>query len=92
MNQFRAQRRLDGSFGSLPPAPDVTAIRVQCDATLRVDSIDRQAARIDTDPHVFAIGAPVGDTLVTIVVNRDVLPHLNLEVVTRGRATSRTDR
>lgn len=41
--------------------------------------------RIDTDPHVFAIGATVGDTLVTIVVNRDELPHLTLEVVTRGR-------
>lgn len=92
MNRFRAQRGLDGSFGSLPPAPDVTAISVQRDATLRVDGIDRQAVRFDTDPHVFAIGATVDDTLITVVVNRDELPHLTLEVVTRGRATSRTDR
>lgn len=92
MNQFRVERGLVGSIGSLPPAPDVTAISVQRDATLRVDGIDRQAVRIDTDPHVFAIGATVGDTLVTIVVDRDELPHLTLEVVTRGRDASGPDR
>lgn len=91
MNQFRAQRGLEGSFGSLPPAPDVTAISVQRDATLRVDDIDRQAVRIDTDPHVFAIGATVGDTLVTVVVNRDELPNINIEVVTRGQDARRAD-
>ena len=91
MNQFRVERGLIGSIGSLPPAPDVTANSVQRDATLRVDGIDRQAVRIDTDPHVFAIGAPVGDTLVTVVVNRDELPHINIEVVTRGRDTTRAD-
>jgi hypothetical protein len=91
MNQFRVQRGLDGSFGSLPPAPDVTAASVQRGATLRVDGVDRPAVRIDTDPHVFAIGVPVDDTLVTVVINRDELQHLALEVVTRGRETPGAD-
>ncbi len=56
-----------------------------------IDGMDRPAVRIDTDPHVFAIGTPVDDTLVTVVVNRDELPRLTLEVATRSRETSGAD-
>lgn len=82
-NSFRAQRGLEGKLGSLPTAPDVTTTSVQHDVTLRINGVDRPAVQIDADPHVYAIGAVIDDsTLVTVVISRDELPYVNLELAT----------
>jgi len=87
-NSFRRERGLEGKIGGLPPAPDVSTTSVQHDARLRVDGVDRQAVLIDTDPHVFAIGTGLDDsTLVTMVVTRDELPYLRLELMTLPSTT-----
>lgn len=81
---FRRERGLEGKLGGLPPAPDLTTAAVQHDAVLSIDGVDRPAARIDTDPHVFAIGALVDDsTFLTAVLTRDELSHVRLEFSTR---------
>jgi len=81
---FRRERGLEGKLGSLPPAPDVTLACVQHDAFLTVNGVSHPAARIDTDPHVFAIGTHLDDsTFVTAVVSRDELQHVVIELETR---------
>src|SRR6478736_965145 len=80
-NTFRRERGLEGRLRGLTPAPDLTTTSVQHDAVLRIDGGDHRAVRIDTDPHTFAIGAAIDDsTLVTVVVTRDELPYLQLEL------------
>jgi hypothetical protein len=86
-NTFRAERGLEGHVGGVAPAPDVTTKYVQHGVTLRTDGVDRDAVRIDTDPHVFAIGTSIDDaTLVTVVVSRDELAYFRLEVAPRASA------
>ncbi|MCR2827207.1 hypothetical protein [Microbacterium sp. zg.Y909] len=82
---FRPERGLDGRVGSLPPAPDITTAAVQHDAILRIDGIDRPAVLIDTDPHVFAVGTELdGSALVTVVLTRDELPFIQVELITHA--------
>lgn len=81
---FRRERGLEGKLGGLPPAPDLTPASVQHDALLIIDGTTHHAARIETDPHVFAIGTAVDEsTFVTVVVARDELPHVSIELQTR---------
>lgn len=81
---FRPERGLEGKLSSLPPAPDMTLAGVQYDAFLTVNGVSHPAARIDTDPHVFAIGTQLNDsTFVTALVSRDELPHFVIELATR---------
>ncbi|WP_156241173.1 hypothetical protein [Microbacterium oryzae] len=82
-NCFRTQRGLEGFAGGLPPAPDLSESALQRPAFLVVDGVELEGARIDTDPHVYAIGAelPSGGTA-TGVVPRDKLDHIRLELKT----------
>lgn len=62
----------------------MTLTGVQHDAFLTVNGVSHRAARIDTHPHVVAIGTHVNDsTFVTAVVSRDELPHFVIELATR---------
>ncbi|MEN8603293.1 hypothetical protein [Microbacterium rhizosphaerae] len=64
-NYVRAERGWDGRLGSLNPAPDVTAAAIQRDARVVVDGRMLDGIRIDTDPHVYGLGAalPSGGVL-----------------------------
>lgn len=81
LNHFRAG--WNGVAGSVNPAPDVTAAAIQRDARLVVDGETLDGIRVDTDPHVHALGArlPSGGIL-TVVVPRDELDYLTLEFQT----------
>ena len=83
MNHFRAERGWAGLVGGMRPAPDVTAAAIQRDAGLVVDGDPLDGIRVNTDPHVYALGArlPSGGIL-TVVVPRDDLDYLKLEFQT----------
>jgi hypothetical protein len=40
--------------------------------------------RIDTDPDVFAVGASMGDRILTAVIPRDHLPYVTVTFATRS--------
>ncbi|WP_409047513.1 hypothetical protein AB2L57_15460 [Microbacterium sp. HA-8] len=90
LNQsFRRERGLEGRIGGLPPAPDLTVAAVQNDTVLLVDGVEHRAARIDTDPHVFVVGTALDDsTLVSVVVSRDELAYVRIELQRRSVSTN----
>jgi hypothetical protein len=79
INTFRDQRVTGGFPGELD---DPVAERHIQPAPVRIDGIDVPGMRIDTDPHVYAVGAAVGDRLLTAVVARDHLPFVTVEFAT----------
>ncbi|MDF2442393.1 MAG: hypothetical protein JWR01_596 [Subtercola sp.] len=81
-NTFRDERVVDGFPGRLDSPVEQRHIQP---ASVRVDDADVPGLRIDTDPHVFALGADLGDRMLTTVVSRDHLPHLTLAFESRGR-------
>ncbi|MGK9219641.1 MULTISPECIES: hypothetical protein [unclassified Microbacterium] len=85
-NTFRVEHGLEGIAGGLPPAPDIHERAVQRPISLMVDGLELDGAFIDTDPHIYAIGAelPTGG-IVTVVVPRDELPLITLELETVPR-------
>ena len=86
-HSFRRERGLEGRVGDLPPAPDLTLTSVQNDAYLVIDGVEYHASRIDTDPHVFAVGTILDEsTVVSVVVSRDELQHIRLELQRRSSA------
>jgi hypothetical protein len=83
-NSFRAERGLEGRFGSIPPAPDVTVRSVQHDAVLVVDGIEHPAVRLDTDPFVFVVGAEIDEfTRVSAVVSRADMDYIRIQLAQR---------
>lgn len=54
-------------------------------ATVIVDGETREGMQIDTDPWVYAVGYPVsGQVVCTVVLARDALPFVDLELSTFG--------
>ena len=83
-NSFR-ELRVTGDFPGDLDSP-VTERHIEA-CTVTVDGVDVAAIRIDTDPHVFAVGAALGDRVLTSVVARDHLSHLTLAFTTRAILT-----
>ncbi|WP_394770821.1 hypothetical protein [Lacisediminihabitans sp.] len=79
-NLFREERVRGGFPGELDSP--VTERHID-HVAVSVDGIDVPGMRIDTDPHVFAVGAALGDRILTAVVARDHLPFVTLAFVTR---------
>lgn len=48
-----------------------------------VDGVQVAGMRIDTDPHVYAVGAFLGDRIATAVISREYLPFVVVELATR---------
>ena len=80
MNTFRDQRVVGGFPGELDSP--VTERHIESVA-LRIDGTDVPGMRIDTDPNVCAVGAALGDRILTAVVARDHLPYLTVAFETR---------
>ncbi|NRD25136.1 hypothetical protein [Frigoribacterium sp. VKM Ac-2836] len=64
--------RPDGAVPVLD-AP-VTARHAQSGAVLVVDGVEREAVLIDTDPDLVGWGAEIDDTIVLVVLPRDLVP------------------
>jgi len=80
-NAFRDQRVVGGVPGELDaPVAEHHLERV----SVSIDGIDVPGWRIDTDPHVYSVGADLGDRILTAVVARDHLPHVVLAFETRA--------
>jgi len=81
-NVFREQRVVGGIPGELDSP--VTERHIQS-VTVPVDGVDVLGMQIDSDPNVYAVGADLGDRLLTAVVSRDHLSRVTMAFVTRGR-------
>lgn len=86
-NVYREQLGLPAVPTSFPDAGGWRATpMVVAPASLTVDGRDRSGLHIDTDPFVYACGFRADDGVVcTIVLPRDSLPFLDLEITTLGR-------
>lgn len=86
-NVYREQLGLPAVPTSFPDAGGWRATpTVVAPASLTVDGRDRSGLHIDTDPFVYACGFRADDGVVcTIVLPRDSLPFLDLEITTLGR-------
>ncbi|PRY68442.1 hypothetical protein B0I08_104144 [Glaciihabitans tibetensis] len=78
-NVFREERVVDGLFGDLDSPVDERHIER---VSVVVDGREVAGMRIDTDPHVYAVGADLGDRVLTVVVAREHLPYITLAFVT----------
>jgi hypothetical protein len=85
-NTFREQRVIGGFPGELDSP--VTERHIEY-VTVRVDGTDVPGMRIDTDPNVFAVGAALGDRILTAVVARDHVPYVAVAFATRSIQPSR---
>ncbi|RFA07142.1 hypothetical protein B7R21_16615 [Subtercola boreus] len=79
-NTFRDERVVGGFPGELD-AP-VTKRHIE-HAPVVLDSTVVSGMRIDTDTHVYAVGADLGDRIFTAVIAREHLPHLDIAFQTR---------
>jgi hypothetical protein len=81
MNTFR-EERMRGDFpGELDGRMSEAAIERGIPVSL--DGADVPGLRIDTDPHVFALGADLGDSILTAVLPRDYLGLVDFTFRTR---------
>ena len=80
-NTFREQRVVGGIPGELDSPVSERHIQP---VALPIDGVDVPGMRIDTDPHVYAVGADLGDRILTAVVSRDHLSRVTMAFVTRG--------
>jgi hypothetical protein len=80
-NTFREQGVVGGFPGELD-AP-VTEEHIE-HVTVLVDGAEVPGMRIDTDPNVYAVGAALGDRILTAVVSRDHLPYVTVAFATRS--------
>lgn len=78
-NSFREQLGLgDGSGSWAPPIPP-SALQARA---VVVDGVARPGLLLDTDPFVLGLGCQLDDgRIVTVVVDRDAVPLLRLELV-----------
>jgi hypothetical protein len=81
MNTFREQRVVGGFPGEL--AFPVAERHIEY-VTVAVDGANVPGMRIDTDTDVYAVGAALGDRILTAVVARDYLPYLTVAFATRS--------
>lgn len=84
-NVFREQRMVGGIPGELDSP--VTERHIER-ASTPIDGIDVPGMRIDTDPQVYAVGADLGDRILTAVVAREHLPYLTLAFATRSTSSA----
>ena len=80
MNSFH-ELRVTGGFPGELDAP-VAERHIEA-VTIPVDGVEVPGMRIDTDPHVYAVGAALNDRILTAVIARDYLPHVDLAFRTR---------
>lgn len=81
MNTFR-EERMRGDFpGELDGR--ITETAIERGIPVVVDGADVPGMRIDTDPHVFALGADLGDRILTAVLPRDYLGLVDFTFRTR---------
>lgn len=81
MNTFREQRVEGGFSGNLDlPVTESHVERV----SVSLDGVNAPGLCIDSDPHVYSVGADLGDRIVTAVVARDYLPYITLAFQTRS--------
>lgn len=81
MNTFREQR-VEGGFPGNLDSP-VTERHVER-VSLQLDGVNAPGLRIDSDPHVYSVGADLGDRIVTAVVAHDYLPYITPAFQTRA--------
>lgn len=81
-NTFRELRVSGGRPGTLD-AP--VGLRNIMPTQLIVDEAEVEGFVVDSDPHIVAFGADLGDRILTAVLARDHLPFLTLEFSTRVR-------
>ena len=79
-NAFRNER-VTGEFPGELDSPVNERHIEQVDVV--VDGVPVAGMRINTDPHVFAVGADLGDRVLTAVVARDYLEFVKMEFVTQ---------
>lgn len=84
MNMYRDQRVV-GAFPGDLDSP-VTERHIEY-GSVRIDGADVPGMRINTDPHVYAVGADLGDRILTAVVARDHLPYITVAFQTREENT-----
>ncbi|WP_395640306.1 hypothetical protein [Pseudolysinimonas sp.] len=81
MNTFRDERVRGGFPGQLLGPP--TAKAIESGVPVSIDGTDVDGIRLDTDAHVYALAADLGDRILTAVIPRDELPYVRLEFATR---------
>lgn len=80
MNTFREQRVVGDFPGDLDsPVAEHHIERFG----VSIDGVEVPGLRIDTDPHVYAVGADLGDRILTAVVAREHLPYVEIAFETR---------
>jgi len=83
-NSFREERVVGGFPGELDSP--VTEQHIE-NSQILIDGVEVPGMRINTDPHVYAVGASMGDRIITAVVARDHLPYVTLGFTTLSRAS-----
>jgi hypothetical protein len=81
MNTFREERVVGSRPGVLDSAVRESHIEP---SDVVVDGRAVKGMRIDTDPHVYAVGADLGDRVLTAVTARDFLPYITFQFATYG--------
>ncbi|WP_104166370.1 hypothetical protein [Cryobacterium sp. N22] len=85
-NTFRDQRVVGDFPGQLDsPVAEHHIERV----SISIDGVEVPGLRIDTDPHVYAVGADLGDRILTAVVARDHLAYVVVAFETRAVSLGR---
>jgi hypothetical protein len=80
-NTFREQRVV----GELPGVLDSPVAERHIEyVSVLVDGANVPGLQIDSDPHVYSVGADLGDRILTAVVARDYLPYVTLAFQTRA--------
>lgn len=78
-NSFREQLALGDDPGSWAPSISAGALQPRA---VTVDGVARPGLLLDTDPFVLGLGSELDDgRVVTVVVDRDAVPLLQLELV-----------
>lgn len=80
-NSFRETRVRGGFPGQLESPIEERHLRP---GSVRVDGADVPGLHLDTDPHIVALGADLGDSILSIVVDREHLPFVTLAFETRA--------
>ncbi|WP_025156838.1 hypothetical protein [Leifsonia aquatica] len=89
MNAYRDERVRGGVPGTVQGAAHDGA--VERGIPVRVDGVDIDGVRIDTDAHVFGLAADLGERILSAVIPRRFLPGVVAEFRTRP-APDRPDR